>query len=174
MLSIFLPSLFALLIFSVYLFTYQPIYKYSPSTCTITNYKFTFIFDGSEQRFKVHGIWPDGCKECPECSYPSCCNLQNVVYTDPYDPTNFIGTNWFTTQTSDGCAISQNKVTLFEHEYYKHISCTNLKSTTDFLNLAITLYDKYYDKYVTSNCNGSDEIWLDLDNNFGYQGFECH
>lgn len=174
MLSVFLPSLFALIIFSIYLLTYQPIYKYSPTTCTITNYKFTFIYDKSEQRFKVHGVWPDGCEECPECSYPSCCNLQNVIYTDPYDPTNFIGTNWFQTQTSDGCGQFQNKVTLFEHEYYKHISCSDLKSTTDFLNLAESLYNKYYDKYVTCNCKGSDEIWLDLDNNFNYVDFECH
>lgn len=171
-----------LMMLSFYIYFKSPNFKfykneqlsYSPEVCTITNYKFTFIYDTKEQRFKVHGVWPDGCKECESCSYPSCCNLENVMYTDPQDPNNFIGLNWFQTMTSDGCGVFENKVSLFEHEYYKHISCTTLKSTTEFLNLTQSLYMQYYDKYVIGFCKGYDEIWLSLDANFEYKGFECH
>lgn len=174
MISIFLPMIFGLALFSIYMMTHEPNYTYSPTTCTITNYKFTFIYDTKENRPKVHGIWPDECKECPECSYPSCCNIESVVYTEPYDPTKFIETNWFQSTTSDGCNVYQNKVSLFEHEYYKHISCTNLKTTTDFLNLAIELYNKYYENYVINKCTGYNEIWLNLNADFEYIGTECH
>jgi len=148
--------------------------QYSPNICTITKYKFTFIYDQKEQRFKVHGIWPDECQECTSCSYPSCCNIENVIYTEPDDPTNFINTNWFQTETNNECEINENKVSLFQHEYYKHISCTNLKTTTNFKNLAETLYNKYYEKYVINNCKTYDQIWLNLDNNFNYIDYECH
>lgn len=147
------------------------LYKYSPTTCTPKSYKLTFIFDEKENRFKLHGIWQDSCAECLSCGYPSCCN-NDLVYTDPYDPTNFIGRNWFNTTSSEECTDKRN-VSLFEHEYYKHISCSNITNTTDFLNLAIELYDKYYDDYVINKCQGCDEIWLNLDENYNYVSTEC-
>lgn len=171
-----LSYVIAFVLFFVYVAFYYDdgTITYSPEICTITNYKFTFIYDQNETRFKVHGIWPDGCEECLNCAYPSCCNIQNIIYNDPYDPNNFINKNWFQTQTSDGCNVKQNKVSLFEHEYYKHISCTNIKTTTDFLNLAESLYEKYYETYVVGFCNKKNEIWINLDKNFDYVDYECH
>lgn len=167
--------IFTLLLFRYYdLYISRTMYKsYEPTVCTITDYKFTFIFDKPTDRFKIHGLWPNGCIECPDCSYPSCCNIDKINYTEPFDPLNFIEQNWYQSLTTNGCTESSEKVQLFEHEYYKHASCTNLTSSTEFLNLTIGLYDQYYMKYVVPNCLNSNEIWLDLDNNYEFVKFEC-
>ncbi len=154
------------------LVTHREELKYSPTACTITNYKFTFIFDDNQEVYKVHGIWPEQCVECPTCGYPSCCNVDKIIYSDPYDPSNFIVNNWYATTTKEECTHKSN-VTLFEHEYYKHISCTNMTNTTVFLNKTIELYDKYYNKYVNNKCIGYSEIWLSLDENYNYISSEC-
>lgn len=146
--------------------------NYSPTTCTASNYKFTFIFDNFAKRFKVHGLWIDGCYECDSCGYPTCCNPDKIVYTEPNDPSNFIETNWYDSSSNEECILHE-KVSLFKHEYYKHISCSNITNTTDFLNVVIDLYDKYYDEYVLNKCNGSNELWLDLDENMEYVKTEC-
>lgn len=141
--------------------------SYSPSTCTITNYDFTFLFDKNSQSFKVHGLWPENCLECSSCGYPSCCNIDCINYTYPDDSTNFIENYWFNSVTTEECTNKKN-VILFEHEYYKHISCTNLKTTDEFLKLVIFLYNSYYKDYVYNNCNGYAQLWLNLDSNFIY------
>ena len=145
---------------------------YSPTSCTITNYMLTFIYDDNSSSFKVHGLWPEECAECVECSYPSCCNIDDVIYEYPYDPTNFIDNYWYNTTTTESCTGEEN-VILFEHEYYKHISCTDIGNTTNFLNLTMDLYDYYYDDYVNGKCNGYDELWLNLDANYDYILTEC-
>jgi len=146
---------------------------YSPATCTPLKYKFTFIFDKTEHIFKVHGIWPDLCAECTTCSYPSCCNADNITYTEPYDPTHFIPLNWFNGTATEDCT-DQRKVSLFEHEFYKHASCsTDMKTTDDFLNKAIELYDSYYGVYVSGKCDGYSQLWIDLDDQYGYVGTIC-
>lgn len=141
--------------------------NYSPNTCTVTNYDFTFLFDKQSQQFKVHGVWPEQCQECIDCGYPSCCNINNINYVYPNDTTNFIKNYWYNTITTEECT-GITDVILFEHEFYKHISCTNLKTTNDFLKLVIFLYNAYYDKYVYNKCIGYNQLWLNLDNNFMY------
>jgi hypothetical protein len=140
---------------------------YSPSQCTVTNYYFTFLYDTNTNLFKVHGLWGEQCQECINCGYPSCCNIENINYVYPNDPTNFIEQNWFNTLTTEECTNKKN-VILFEHEYYKHISCTNLKTTDEFLKLIIYLYNNYYKELVYNNCFGYKELWLNLDSNFMY------
>jgi ribonuclease I len=103
--------------------------SYSPTNCTVTNYQFTFIHDSKTDSFKVHGLWPEQCAECSQCSYPSCCNILNTIYEYPNDPTNFIPNYWFNTTAKEECII-HDKVILFEHEYYKHISCTTIGIST--------------------------------------------
>lgn len=97
------------------------IIKYSPIQCTITNYDFTFIYDNTSKSFKIHGLWPEICIECISCGYPSCCNINSINYTYPYDPTNFIVDNWYSSESNEECTGKRN-VILFEHEFYKHIS----------------------------------------------------
>lgn len=145
---------------------------YSPTNCTPSNYKLTFIFDRYENIYKVHGLWIDGCSECDTCGYPTCCNPDKINYSEPIDPNNFISNNWFNTTSNEDC-ILHKKVSLFEHEYYKHNSCSNLTTTTDYLNLVEKLYYTYYDDFVLNKCNKSNELWIDLDENFGYIKTEC-
>jgi len=148
------------------------IIKYSPTQCTVTNYDFTFLYDNKSNLFKIHGLWPEICSECIDCGYPSCCNIESINYTYPYDPTNFILNNWFNTETIEECTGIRN-ITLFEHEFYKHISCTNLKTTDEFLTLIIFLYNKYYNSMVASNCMGYEQLWLNLNANFEYNRTKC-
>lgn len=139
--------------------------NYNPNICTITNYDFTFLFDKETQQFKIHGIWPEQCQECINCGYPSCCNINNINYMYPNDTTNFIKNYWYNTITTEECTGKKN-VILFEHEFYKHISCTNLKTTNEFLELVIFLYNAYYEQYVYNKCVGYTQLWLNLDSNF--------
>lgn len=157
-----LKLLCLLLVCSVYADT-----CYSPTTCTATNYDFTFLYDLDDEIFKVHGLWVEQCAECLTCSYPSCCNINNINYIYPQDPTNFIENNWFYTLTTEECTEISN-VILFEHEYYKHISCTNIGNTTNFLNLVMYLYNRYYQTLVNGSCNGYQQLWINLDANFNY------
>lgn len=150
----------------------QPKLGYSPTICTPTDYKFTFIFDHNANQFKTHGIWIEGCEESTQDGYPSCCNMNQVIYTEPDDPTNFIPTKWYNTTAHEDCSDNR-KVPLFEHEYYKHVSCSNMKTTTEFLNKAIELYDIYYSDYVNGKCEGYDQLWLSLDNNYNYVNTSC-
>lgn len=141
--------------------------NYNPNICTVTNYDFTFLFDKETQQFKIHGIWPEQCQECIDCGYPSCCNINNINYVYPNDTTNFIKNFWYNTTTVEECTGKKN-VILFEHEFYKHISCTNLKTTNEFLKLVISLYNTYYKQYVYNKCVGYNQLWLNLDSNFMY------
>lgn len=146
--------------------------SYNPQKCTVTNYDFTFLYDKNSSSFKVHGLWPETCAECLNCGYPSCCNIDSIEYVYPNDPTNFITNYWFYVTTTEECIGTQD-VILFEHEYYKHISCTNLKTTEEFLKIVMYLYNNYYDKYVQNNCQGYQQLWLNLDENFNYNSTEC-
>ena len=85
----------------------------------------------------------------------------------PNDTTNFIKNYWYNTITTEECTGKKN-VILFEHEFYKHISCTNLKTTNEFLELVIFLYNAYYEQYVYNKCVGYTQLWLNLDSNFMY------
>lgn len=170
MLFTFFTYLYVFLFSRTYL---EPNVGYSPSVCTITNYKFTFLFDHKTNSFKVHGLWPDSCAECPSCSYPSCCNMDQIVYEEPDDPTNFIPTKWYNTTAHNDCGNGE-KVQLFEHEYIKHISCdSKIITTTDFLNKVIDLYDKYYYGYVNGKCKNYDQLWLSLDEDYIYVTTDC-
>lgn len=148
------------------------ILEYNPETCTVLNYDFTFLYDKVEEMWKVHGLWPEKCAECENCGYPSCCDVSNINYYSPNDTTNFITTNWFNSKSMEQCVLNK-EVELFEHEYYKHISCTNLKTSDEFLQLVMFLYSKYYDLYVNSHCTGYEQLWLSLDSNFNYNGTQC-
>lgn len=145
---------------------------YSPNTCLITDYKFTFIYDKKDSRYKVHGLWPEHCEECLDCGYPSCCNVKNIYYVYPDDPYNFIGNNWYNSTSNEECSGIKN-VILFEHEYYKHISCTNITNTNDFLSLIIVLFNKYYYNLVNGKCNNSSQLYLSLDENYEYVDTSC-
>lgn len=145
---------------------------YSPPKCTPINYDFTFLYDHSSGVFKVHGCWPEICKECTKCGYPQCCNGNKSTYTPPYDPNNWIEQYWYNSTTKNDCTGEHN-ISLFHHEYDKHISCSEIGNTTSFLNLIMQLYDKYYDNYVKDKCNSSEQLWINMDANFNYIKTTC-
>lgn len=148
--------------------------QYSPASCNVTNYDFTFIYDEGEKAFKVHGLWPEQCAECLTCGYPSCCAATNMSYVFPSDPEQvaFISTRWFNATTQEECLNVGNNgdlVPLFEHEYFKHASCTAFRqSTSDFVEQVMRLYDEYYAMRVENQCAGYKQLWLNLDGNFEY------
>ena len=147
--------------------------NYSPTTCNVTNYDFTFIYDNYDKVFKVHGLWAEQCEECLECGYPYCCNTSNMSYVHPNEPNQiaFLNTRWFNATTSQECSTLLNngeEVTLFQHEFFKHASCTQMRTTSAFLDLVMRLYDAYYELYVVNKCSGYNQLWLNIDGNFSY------
>lgn len=155
---------------------------YSPGRCNVTNYDFTFIYDDDEDAFKVHGLWPEQCGECLACGYPSCCDTGNMSYVYPRDPDQiaFLETRWFNGTTQEEClnkstkknsivGIKNDLVPLFEHEFFKHASCTAFRqSASDFVDQVMRLYDEYYAAHVENRCAGYKQLWLNLDGNFAY------
>ena len=154
--------------------------SYSPASCNVTNYDFTFIYDESEKVFKVHGLWPEQCAECLTCGYPSCCAATNMSYVFPSDPEQvaFINTRWFNATTKEECLNNKrfryddednDLVSLLEHEFFKHASCTAFRqSASDFVQQVMRLYDEYYAMHVENQCAGYKQLWLNLDGNFAY------
>ena len=154
--------------------------SYSPASCNVTNYDFTFIYDESEKVFKVHGLWPEQCAECLTCGYPSCCAATNMSYVFPSDPEQvaFINTRWFNATTKEECLNNKrfryddednDLVSLLEHEFFKHASCTALRqSASGFVEQVMRLYDEYYAMRVVNQCAGYKQLWLNLDGNFEY------
>ena len=148
--------------------------QYSPASCNATNYDFTFIYDEGEKVFKVHGLWPEQCAECLTCGYPSCCDTKDVSYVFPSDPEQvaFLNARWFNATTQEECLnkrIRGDLVPLFEHEFFKHASCTAFRqSASDFVEQVMRLYDEYYAMHVENQCAGYKQLWLNLDGNFEY------
>jgi ribonuclease I len=153
--------------------------QYSPASCNVTNYDFTFIYDDDEKAFKVHGLWPEQCAECLACGYPSCCNAVNMSYVFPSDPGQiaFLNARWFNATTQEECfnksvdhkRMKGDLVPLFEHEFLKHASCTPFRqNTSHFVEQVMRLYDEYYATHVENRCAGYNQLWLNLDGKFAY------
>jgi len=148
--------------------------NYCPTSCNVTNYDFTFIYDERDQEFKVHGLWAEQCEECLTCGYPSCCHTGNMSYANPSDPSQiqFLNTRWYIATTREECTNKNNnkseEVSLFEYEFYKHASCTEMRNASNFLNQVMLLYDAYYKTRINNQCVGYNQLWLNLDTNFAY------
>ena len=158
---------------------FKPPSDYSPVSCNVTNYDLTFIYDDGEKAFKVHGLWPERCGECLACGYPSCCATKNMSYVFPSDPRQiaFLNARWFNATTQEECfnksidhkRIKGKLVSLFEHEFFKHASCTPFRqNTSQFVEQVMRLYDAYYATHVENRCAGYNQLWLNLDGNFAY------
>jgi len=174
--------LFLLFLFSAKYFLVPPFpmdnSQYSPASCNVTNYDFTFIYDDGEKVFKVHGLWPEQCVECLTCGYPSCCTATNMSYVYPSDPEQiaFLEARWFNATTREECFNKRSgddfkgdEVSLVEHEFFKHASCTPLRqSASEFVAQVMRLYDAYYVTRVENQCAGYNQLWLNLDGNFAY------
>ena len=152
-----------------------PLSPYSPASCNVTNYDLTFIYDADEKAFKVHGLWPEQCGECLTCGYPSCCDANNMSYIFPSDADQiaFLNERWFNATTQEECLnkkrFNNNLVPLFEHEFFKHASCTPFRqSASQFIKQVMALYDAYYATHVENQCSGYKQLWLNLDGNFAY------
>ena len=159
---------------------------YNPSSCSVTNYDFTFIYDDADKVFKVHGLWAEQCAECLTCGYPSCCNTANMSYVHPSDPKQvaFLNARWFNATTREECfnkrignkrignkrikhEDNEDEVSLFEHEFFKHASCTAWRqSASEFVEQVMRLYDTYYATHVANQCGGYSQLWLNLDDKF--------
>jgi hypothetical protein len=150
---------------------------YSPKDCHPSEYKLALLNDTKDVDipWKMHGIWVEKCKECPDCTYPSCCPLE-IPYEDPYDPDDFISTYWYNSTAHDDCVDGDPIVSLFTHEYMKHESCKDPpNTTTEYLNLAKELYTKFVlnTNEYTKGCLKKN-IYIGLDENYEFNGnVEC-
>lgn len=99
--------------------------NYHPVTCEIQQYVFAFLWNGSD--YQIHGLWPDQCKECVSCGYPTCCNAAKFTghYQAPSDQV-FVENYWYGGLHTVSPSISscgEKASTLLEHEVLKHGSC---------------------------------------------------
>lgn len=101
--------------------------NYHPLLCDIQQYVFAFLWNGSD--YQIHGLWPDQCKECMTCGYPTCCNSSKFAssYQEPSD-ISFVKEYWYgglqkKSSPIETCGIKA--FTLLEHEVVKHGSCMN-------------------------------------------------
>lgn len=139
--------------------------NYHPSHCDVQKYKFAFL--KHENKYMVHGLWPDMCSECKECGYPTCCDISKILpFTMPTN-TTFIDTYWYGgrhPQKIETCGEVAS--TLFEHEIIKHSSCMGLHST-EYMKLVEKLYianKEQVNEYCTRK--GVTDCELDLDKEF--------
>jgi hypothetical protein len=98
-----------------------------------------------------------------------------MSYVYPSDPEQvaFLEARWFNATTQEECLNKKIDngvlVPLFEHEFFKHASCTLLRqSASQFVEQVMRLYDEYYATHVENQCAGYKQLWLNLDGNFTY------
>ncbi len=115
-------------------------------------YLFTFLYD--QTRYKVHGLWPEEYAECPECSYPSCCDMA-FPYSEPEDPTGFIAANWYNSTSTNSCFSEAKNEVGFASEAKNEVE-SEAKNEVGFANEAkneveseekISLFEHEYIKH---------------------------
>ena len=148
-------------------------YHPSPQYCTISQYNLFFLKTDTE--YKLHELWPNVCEQCIECEYPTCCDPGRLNFTIENLPAlemKFLEDKWYRDSARFPCSEDSNyMVSLFEHEYFKHASCIGIiKDTTDFLELAMTLWYKYHN-VIPTYCN--KQAKLVLGNQFNLQYVDC-
>ena len=164
--------LIVFLFFPTYAYYNYVQFQYSPTTCTILNSDLTFLFDYNQNTFLIHGWWPNLCAECISCGYPQCCNTDTSIYVQPnYTNLQWINQYWYNTFTTDECTGMSN-VTLFQHEWQKHITCSSIGNSDNYVTFMQQLYHKFNNNLL-NNCLGYDQLWLHLDNNLNYLNLTC-
>jgi len=148
--------------------------NYHPNTCTIDQYVFAFVWNGTHQL--VHGLWPDICDECTTCGYPTCCGVNSdYKYIQPSN-TTFIENYWLNGLTpSKISTCGMTSTTLFQHEVIKHGSCmsysdtdtdTNNNTDTDSEKYLSTVENLYWkmEKTIIETCGSTSECEIKLSN----------
>lgn len=135
---------------------------YHPIHCTVMKYNFAFL--RKDKEYQVHGLWPDQCQECPNCSYPTCCDMEKFSHFTMPSDTQFINQSWYggqSTHVGHICGLTTH--TLFEHEVLKHASCMGFYAE-EYMILVEKLFNKYI-SHVKEVCRSGPncEIYLNSD-----------
>lgn len=151
-------------------------FSYTPTSCNVTQYVFSFLWSSTSNEYKVHGLWPNVCDECSSCGYPSCCS--NASYYPPtiQSNTDFIEQHWYNSTAKDDCSANGQHIPLFQHEYQKHGSCAHFSTSDEYAGNVSTLFDKYRD--VATNMHDmcqplSQQPWLYLNGDYQLQSAAC-
>jgi ribonuclease I len=132
--------------------------NYHPNFCNVNKYIFAFVKIGNE--YKIHGLWPDECKECETCGYPTCCNMKKFGNTTQPKDKKFLEEHWLETKIHHKIQTCGKEVDeLIEHEIIKHASCMNMH-VDEYIMKVKELFYKYHD-YVVNNCNRICSLVLD-------------
>ena len=131
--------------------------NFHPKYCTVTKYVFAFVREGED--VKVHGLWPDVCKQCSTCGYPTCCNIEEFMNFTMPENVDFLDEHWLNARLPhkiQTCGVTAT--TLIEHEVLKHASCMNMRSD-EYVALVEKLFYQNF-KYIDRNCDHECEIYL--------------
>jgi len=132
--------------------------NYHPDSCSVEKYVFSFVKIGNE--YKVHGLWPDECRQCETCGYPTCCNMKRFQNTTFPKDKQFLDEHWLSASVPHPihtCGTTAS--TLIEHEVIKHASCMNLH-VDEYIEIVKKLFYKYHD-YVSQKCHKVCSLKLD-------------
>lgn len=133
---------------------------YSPKICSVTSFLLSLVYNTTD--YQIHGLWPEVCKECKTCGYPSCCQ---IYPNSSFQQTQFIKDYWL-----DG--LNPTKLTecntttfrLYEHEAIKHGSCMGLNTNDYVLETSKVFYR--YQNSLQLYCQNKTNCDLYLDANY--------
>ncbi len=111
---------------------------YHPPFCEPTSFIFALLWFAPQQEWKIHGLWPETCKECENCGYPSYCRKNSIYFnvTDIKKLEHEIQTLWYPLQG------------LVEHEWIKHGGCDGNVTEYEYFNTTLALWSCFDYKNV--------------------------
>jgi len=112
--------------------------SYNPPYCDPTTFIFALLwYDGvaaptpGRGNWRIHGLWPETCQECPNCGYPSYCRKVHFNQSSIQPLSGKIQERWYPDPGND----------LIVHEWMKHGSCDGKVTEFDYFNTTLNLWD---------------------------------
>ena len=114
---------------------------YHPAVCDPTSFIFALLWFSPESTWKIHGLWPETCKECENCGYPSYCRLTTTHFNESTIKKlrNKLDALWY---PGNG---------LIEHEWMKHGSCDGNVTEFVYFNTTLALWNCVNYSEICSN-----------------------
>lgn len=126
---------------------------YHPEFCEPTAFIFALLWLSPESTWKIHGLWPQTCKQCENCGYPSYCRSNVVHFNESAIKTlhDRMYKLWYPDKG------------LIQHEWLKHGSCDGNITEFAYFNTTLSLVDCInYTSECTNHTNKhSCRIWLE-------------
>jgi len=135
----------------------------------IDYYSFIFIKDIDNMSYKIHSLLPQFNDKCITEKYSN----YKKIFTEPYDPDNFIKKNWLQTINTTNINNNIENVNLFEYNNYIQSIYMKLDNSTEFLNIVRNTYNNLYNHIINNNCGNYMFMIYHLDKNMNFVELAC-